>query len=133
MTPTKDLNGASYVMAPSASRGPPHLGDRGAAAATIETQDAVLATKIEVAVNTAADIDRRLGQIEITRSRKPPNAAGPTRPIGDGSPAGPVRASWMSETVKGHSGRPQGRARFPGRPRRPDRDRGRADTFAGVQ
>ena len=41
-----------------------HVGDRGAATSAIETQDAVLAAKIEVQAHTVADLDRRLGQID---------------------------------------------------------------------
>jgi hypothetical protein len=43
-----------------------HVGDRGAATSAIETQDAALAAKIEVAVHKVADLDRRLGQIDST-------------------------------------------------------------------
>jgi hypothetical protein len=38
-----------------------HLGERGAAVARIETLDAVLVARIEVAAHTVADLDRRLG------------------------------------------------------------------------
>jgi hypothetical protein len=41
-----------------------HVGSRGEAAAVLETQDAVLAAKIEVAAGKVADLDRRLGQID---------------------------------------------------------------------
>ncbi len=41
-----------------------HVGDRGAARSAIETQDAALAARIEVAAHTIADLDRRLGQID---------------------------------------------------------------------
>jgi hypothetical protein len=41
-----------------------HVGDRGAAAASIESQDAALAARIEVAAGKVADLDRRLGQID---------------------------------------------------------------------
>jgi hypothetical protein len=41
-----------------------HVGDRGAATSAIETQDAILAARIEVAAHTVADLDRRLGQID---------------------------------------------------------------------
>jgi hypothetical protein len=41
-----------------------HVGDRGAAAASIESQDAALAARIEVAACKVADLDRRLGQID---------------------------------------------------------------------
>ena len=41
-----------------------HVGERGAAASAIETQDAVLAARIEVAAHSIADLDRRLGQID---------------------------------------------------------------------
>jgi len=41
-----------------------HVGERGAAASAIETQDAALAAKIEVAAGKVADLDRRLGQID---------------------------------------------------------------------
>ena len=41
-----------------------HIGSRGEAAAAVETQDAILAAKIEVAAGKVADLDRRLGQID---------------------------------------------------------------------
>jgi hypothetical protein len=41
-----------------------HVGSRGEAAAALETQDAALAARIEVAAHTVADLDRRLGQID---------------------------------------------------------------------
>jgi hypothetical protein len=41
-----------------------HMGERGAAQSAIETQDATLAARIEVAAHTVADLDRRLGQID---------------------------------------------------------------------
>jgi hypothetical protein len=37
-----------------------HVGERGAAQSAIETQDAALAARIEVAAHTVADLDRRL-------------------------------------------------------------------------
>jgi chromosome segregation ATPase len=40
------------------------VGERGAAVAGLETQDAALAARIEVAAHTVADLDRRLGQID---------------------------------------------------------------------
>jgi len=42
-----------------------HVGERGAATSAIETQDAALAARIEVAAHTVADLDRRLGQIDV--------------------------------------------------------------------
>ncbi len=42
-----------------------HVGDRGAAQSAIETQDATLAARIEVAAHIVADLDRRLGQIDV--------------------------------------------------------------------
>jgi len=41
-----------------------HVGERGAAQSAIETQDAALAARIEVAAHGVADLDRRLGQID---------------------------------------------------------------------
>jgi hypothetical protein len=41
-----------------------HMGERGAAASAIETQDAALAARIDVQAHTVADLDRRLGQID---------------------------------------------------------------------
>ncbi len=41
-----------------------HVGERGAAASAIETQDAALTARIEVAAHSVADLDRRLGQID---------------------------------------------------------------------
>ncbi len=40
------------------------VGGRGATVSAVETQDAALAARIEVQVNTVADLDRRLGQID---------------------------------------------------------------------
>src|SRR5260370_4739904 len=56
-----------------------HVGDRGATASAVETQDAALAARIEVAVHTGADRDRRLNQgdtpIEEAAKRGQTNAA----------------------------------------------------------
>jgi hypothetical protein len=41
-----------------------HVGERGAAALAIETQNAALAARIDVQAHTVADLDRRLGQID---------------------------------------------------------------------
>jgi hypothetical protein len=41
-----------------------HVGERGAAASAMETQDASLAARIEVAAHVVDDLDRRLGQID---------------------------------------------------------------------
>jgi len=41
-----------------------HVGERGAAAAAIETQDAELAGRIEVAAHAVADLDTRVAQID---------------------------------------------------------------------
>ena len=41
-----------------------HVGERSAAVAGLETQDATLAARIEVAAHNVADLDRRLGQID---------------------------------------------------------------------
>jgi hypothetical protein len=41
-----------------------HVGERGAAVAGLETQDAALAAQIEMAAHAVADLDRRLGQID---------------------------------------------------------------------
>src|SRR5712675_443336 len=43
-----------------------HVGERGAAQSAIETQDAALAARIEVAAHSVADLDRRLAQIDTT-------------------------------------------------------------------
>jgi hypothetical protein len=77
-----------------------HVGERGAATSAIETQDAALAARIEVAVHQVADIDRRLGQVDLAieeaaRRGKTNAALSASR----GS-AGPAPASWMSETGK---------------------------------
>lgn len=42
-----------------------HVGARGAVAAELETRDAALAARIEVAAHTVADLDRRLRQIDV--------------------------------------------------------------------
>ena len=56
-----------------------HVGERGAAVAGLETQDATLAARIEVAAHNVADLDRRLEQIdravEETTRRGRTNAA----------------------------------------------------------
>jgi hypothetical protein len=41
-----------------------HVGERGAAMAGIKTQEAALATQIEVQAHTVADLDRRLNQVD---------------------------------------------------------------------
>jgi hypothetical protein len=41
-----------------------HVGERGAAASVIETQDVALAARIEVAASRVADLDRQIGQID---------------------------------------------------------------------
>jgi hypothetical protein len=41
-----------------------HVGERGAAAAAIETQDAEIAARIEVATHAVADLDARVSQID---------------------------------------------------------------------
>jgi hypothetical protein len=41
-----------------------HVGERGAATSAVETQDAALAARIDVAAHNVADLDRRLGQID---------------------------------------------------------------------
>jgi hypothetical protein len=41
-----------------------HVGDRGAATAAIETQEAALVARTDVAAHNVADLDRRLGQID---------------------------------------------------------------------
>ncbi len=41
-----------------------HVGERGAAASAVETQDAALAARIEVAASRMADLDRQIGQID---------------------------------------------------------------------
>jgi hypothetical protein len=43
-----------------------HVGERGATTSAIETQDAALAARIEVAVHNVADLDRRLNQVDTT-------------------------------------------------------------------
>jgi hypothetical protein len=42
-----------------------HVGERGAAQSAIETQGAAFAARIEVAAHSVADLDRRLGQIDL--------------------------------------------------------------------
>jgi hypothetical protein len=41
-----------------------HVGDRVAATLAVETQEATLAARIDVASHNVADLDRRLGQID---------------------------------------------------------------------
>jgi hypothetical protein len=42
-----------------------HVGERGAVASAIETQDAALAARIEVQAHAVADLDRRLNQVDV--------------------------------------------------------------------
>jgi hypothetical protein len=42
-----------------------HVGGRGAAMSMIETQDATLAARIEVAAHAVTDLDRRLNQVDL--------------------------------------------------------------------
>jgi hypothetical protein len=42
-----------------------HVGERGAAASSIEAQDVALAASIELASHAVADLDRHLGQIDV--------------------------------------------------------------------
>jgi hypothetical protein len=42
-----------------------HVGERGAAVAGLETQDAAFAARIEVQAHTVADLDRRLNQVDV--------------------------------------------------------------------
>jgi hypothetical protein len=42
-----------------------HVGERGAAQSNVETKDAALAAKIEVAAHNVADLDRRLNQVDV--------------------------------------------------------------------
>jgi hypothetical protein len=41
-----------------------HVGDRGAATSAVETQEATLAARMDVATHNVADLDRRLAQID---------------------------------------------------------------------
>ena len=43
-----------------------HVGEPGPATSALEIQDAALAARVEVAAHTVADVDRRLGQIDLT-------------------------------------------------------------------
>jgi cytolysin (calcineurin-like family phosphatase) len=43
-----------------------HVGERGPVTSAIEMRDAALAARLEVAARTVADLDRRLGQIDLT-------------------------------------------------------------------
>src|SRR5216684_1142231 len=43
-----------------------HVGECGSATSALEMQDAALAVRVEVAAHTVADLDRRLGQIDLT-------------------------------------------------------------------
>jgi hypothetical protein len=109
-----------------------NAGSRGEATSVIETQDATLAARIEVAAHNVADLDRRVGQIdsliEEAAKRGRTNAALSAIEAS----AKPVPASRMSENGRPVLGtRPQGRARLPGRPKPPDRDRGRAHPLRG--
>ena len=85
-----------------------HVGERGAAQSAIETQDAALAARIEVAAHTVADLDRRLGQIdtaiEEAAKRGRTNAALPAMETQRRARAGLARAKRGGR----YSGRPQG-------------------------
>jgi hypothetical protein len=56
-----------------------HVGERGAAVSSLETQDTAFAARIELATHNVADLDRRLGQIdsaiEVAAQRGKTNAA----------------------------------------------------------
>jgi hypothetical protein len=85
-----------------------HIGDRGAVHSAIEMQDAALAARIEVAAHNVADLDRRLGQID--------------RAIEEAANRGKTNTALAAIES-------QRRARVSlvdGRPKPPDRDRGRA-------
>jgi hypothetical protein len=105
-----------------------HVGDRGAAAASIESQDAALAARIEVAAGKVADLDRRLGQIdqavEEAAKRGRTNA---TLSAIEGQRR--ARGSLVDERNReaGTVGSPQGRARPGDRKRAGGRNRGGAD------
>lgn len=84
------------------------VGDRGAVQSAIEMQDAALAARIEVAAHNVADLDRRLGQID--------------RAIEEAANRGKTNTALAAIES-------QRRARVSlvdGRPKPPDRDRGRA-------
>ena len=42
-----------------------HVGEQGAAASAIETKDAALAARIELAAHSVADLERRLNQVDV--------------------------------------------------------------------
>jgi len=64
-----------------------HVGERGAAVAGLETQDATLAARIEVAAHNVADLDRRLGQIDSAIEEAAKRGKTNTTFVGDRRPA----------------------------------------------
>jgi hypothetical protein len=64
-----------------------HVGERGAAVAGLETQDATLAARIEVAAHNVADLDRRLGQIDSAIEEAAKRGKTNTAFVGDRRPA----------------------------------------------
>jgi hypothetical protein len=102
---------------------PAHVGSRGEAAAVLETQDAVLAAKIEVAAGKVADLDRRLGQIdtaiEEAAKRGRTNTALSAM---EGQRKARAGLAGEQNEVAGSWPRPQGRTRLAARPKPADRD-----------
>jgi hypothetical protein len=109
-----------------------HVGERGAAQSLIETQDAALAARIEVAAHSVADLDRRLGQIdtaieEAARRGKTNTALSAI----DGQKKARAALAGERNEGGGNSGVPQDGTRLSSRPRPQDRDGGRAHPVRG--
>jgi hypothetical protein len=101
------------------------VGERGAAVAGLETRDAALAARIEVAAHTVADLDRHLAQIdsaiEEAAKRGKTNTALSAMEAQRKARAG--FASERNEAAGTLPGRPQGRARQLSRRRPPHKGR----------
>jgi hypothetical protein len=109
-----------------------NVGERGAAAAAIETHDAELAARIEVTAHTVADFDTRVSQIDAAIAEATRRGRAKSCPGGDGNPAkDSCGARGGAEPGGGYSGSHQGRTRISGCERAPNRDRGGADPLRG--
>jgi hypothetical protein len=104
-----------------------HVGERGAATASIDTQTANLDARIELAAHAVADLDTRVSQIDsaVAAATQRGRTAG-AMSIMDAQRRS--RAGLASEREQAAGARsPQGRTRISGRQRAPDRNRGGAD------
>jgi hypothetical protein len=110
-----------------------HVGERGRAQASIETQTANLDARIEVAAHTVADLDTRVSQIDsaVAAATQRGRTAG-AMSIMDAQRRSRTGLTSEREQAAGTlSGSPQGRTRISGRQRASDRNRGRTDPLRG--